>query len=232
VSERVLVVNADDFGRSDGVNAGVVDTHERGIVTSTSLMVRWPAARQAAAYARRTPALAVGLHVDLGEWRYDGDEWTPRYEVVDGDSEAEVRAEVVRQLEQYQQLCGHPPTHLDSHQHVHREAPLRDVLLATAARLGVPLRHFTPGITYEGAFYGEDNRGAANAGAVTPEALVGLIEGLRPGVTELCCHPASADDHETDYAAPRLAEHAALCDPRVREAIARGGVTLRSFGQL
>ena len=73
MSERVLVVNADDFGRSPGVNAGIADTHERGIVTSTSLMVRWPAAEQAAAYARQTPTLAVGLHADLGEWaRRDG----------------------------------------------------------------------------------------------------------------------------------------------------------------
>jgi predicted glycoside hydrolase/deacetylase ChbG (UPF0249 family) len=47
---RLLVVNADDFGRSRGVNAGVIAAHERGIVTSASLMVRWPAARGAADY--------------------------------------------------------------------------------------------------------------------------------------------------------------------------------------
>ena len=49
--ERLLIVNADDFGLSPGVNAGVIEAHERGIVTSASLMVRWPRREQAAAYA-------------------------------------------------------------------------------------------------------------------------------------------------------------------------------------
>ena len=41
---RAVIVNADDFGQSAGINRGIVEAHERGIVTSASLMVRWPAA--------------------------------------------------------------------------------------------------------------------------------------------------------------------------------------------
>ena len=62
---RYLIVNADDFGQSTGINKGVIQAHEEGIVTSASLMVRWPAAPEAAAYARNRPGLSVGLHVDL-----------------------------------------------------------------------------------------------------------------------------------------------------------------------
>ena len=65
---RFLIVNADDFGQSAGVNRGVAMAHEQGIVTSASLMVRWPAATGAAAFGRAHPGLSVGLHVDLGEW--------------------------------------------------------------------------------------------------------------------------------------------------------------------
>src|SRR3712207_8784245 len=54
-----------DFGLTDGVNRGIIEAHERGIVTSASLMVRYPAAKDAADYARSNPALSVGLHVDL-----------------------------------------------------------------------------------------------------------------------------------------------------------------------
>ena len=61
--QRSVIVNADDFGFSPGVSRGIVAAHERGIVTSASLMVRWPAA----AYGRAHPALSVGLHVDLGQ---------------------------------------------------------------------------------------------------------------------------------------------------------------------
>src|SRR5438046_7924170 len=74
-SDRILIVNADDFGHSAEVNAGVIRAHEHGIVTSTSLMVRRPAVEEAAEYARSRPQLAVGLHVDLGEWQFVADDW-------------------------------------------------------------------------------------------------------------------------------------------------------------
>jgi len=40
---RFLIVNADDFGQSPGINRGIIKAHADGIVTSVSLMVRWPA---------------------------------------------------------------------------------------------------------------------------------------------------------------------------------------------
>jgi predicted glycoside hydrolase/deacetylase ChbG (UPF0249 family) len=79
---RGLIVNADDFGQSAGVNRGVIAAHERGVVTSASLMVRWPAAEEAASYARQRPGMSLGLHVDLGEWTFREGSWTPLYEVV------------------------------------------------------------------------------------------------------------------------------------------------------
>ena len=79
---RRLVVNADDLGLTAGVNDGIVEAHVRGIVTSASLMVLWPAAAGAAAYAREKPDLALGLHLDLGEWVYREGTWLPAYEVV------------------------------------------------------------------------------------------------------------------------------------------------------
>ena len=76
--ERTLVVNADDFGRSAAINRGVMRAHERGIVTSATLMVRWPAAAPAAELARASE-LSVGLHLDLGEWEYRDGEWRAVY---------------------------------------------------------------------------------------------------------------------------------------------------------
>jgi chitin disaccharide deacetylase len=231
VSDRLLIVNADDFGRSPGVNRGVARAHRDGILTSASLMVRWPDAEQACAYARGS-SLSIGLHLDLGEWEYRDGEWRARYEVTPSSTTDAVRAEIGRQLEQFEQLMGRAPTHLDSHQHVHREEPTRTALLHVAQRLGVPLRGFTPGIAYSGAFYGQDARGRPVPGAITVEGLIAEIEGLTPGVTELGCHPASDADHDSAYGAERVQELATLCDPRVREAITCSGVGLRSFAQL
>jgi chitin disaccharide deacetylase len=231
VSERVLIVNADDFGRSPGVNQGVIRCHEEGIVTSAGLMVRWPAAEEAAAYARGAK-LSVGLHLDLGEWVYRGGGWHARYAVTDNADVALVREEITRQLKRFEWLMGRPPTHLDSHQHVHRSQPVQDALLALGGRLGVAVRSLTPGITYSGEFFGHDGKRASVPEAITAEALIEIIERLSPGITELACHPADPMDHESTYFREREREVAALCDPRVREAIDRCGVVLRSFADL
>jgi predicted glycoside hydrolase/deacetylase ChbG (UPF0249 family) len=231
VSHRELIVNADDFGRSPGVNSGILRAHEEGIVTSATLMVRWSAAEEAAERTRGS-RLGVGLHFDLGEWTYEAGEWRPLYEVVDAEDPRAVEGELARQLERFESLLGRPPTHIDSHQHVHRDEPARTAVLAAAERLGVAVRELTPGIAYDGSFYGQDGRGVPLPEAITPEALVRLIEGLPGGVTEICCHPASADDHETMYRAERLLELEALCDPRVAAAVDDAGISLRTFANV
>ena len=55
-AKRYLIVNADDFGQSPGINRGVVEAHDRGIVTSASRAVRWPIPAEAAAIHRRSVA--------------------------------------------------------------------------------------------------------------------------------------------------------------------------------
>jgi hypothetical protein len=59
-------------------------------------MVLWPAAAGAAAYARERPDLALGLHLDLGEWVYREGEWLPAYEVVPADDPQAVTEEAAR----------------------------------------------------------------------------------------------------------------------------------------
>ncbi|MEK6250824.1 MAG: ChbG/HpnK family deacetylase [Actinomycetota bacterium] len=228
MSERILIVNADDFGRSPGVNRGVIRCHEEGIVTSASLMVRWPHAEEAAAYARRS-SLGVGLHLDLGDWAYRDGRWRAYYEVLQEESAEAVALELTSQLEGFERMVGRPPDHLDSHQHVHRDEPVRAELLALGERLGVPVREASPGITYSGVFYGQDAKGIPVPEAITVEALVAAIESLPPGITELACHPAATSDHDSTYGEERIKEAEVLCDPRVCAAIDRCGIVLESF---
>ena len=223
-----LIVNADDFGRSDAVNRGVVTAHRHGIVTSTSLMVRWPAAADAVAAARECPGLSLGLHLDLGEWTFRDGEWRPAYELVDTRDSDAVAAEIARQLEAFRSLLGTDPTHLDSHQHVHRDEPVRSILLAHGERLGVPVRDHGPA-RYCGAFYGQGRCGKPLPEAIAPAALARLIDELPNGVTELCCHPATAPAPPGDYAAERLVELEALCAPEVAAAVDAAGITLSSY---
>src|SRR5438552_1298467 len=104
-AQRYLIVNADDFGLSVGVNRGIIRAHEEGIVTSASLMVRWPAAAEAAAYARTAARLGVGLHVDLAEWVYQAQEWVLRYQVVPADEEQLDSVYRLERAHELQVLC-------------------------------------------------------------------------------------------------------------------------------
>jgi|SRR5215218_981348 len=227
---RTLIVNADDFGLSDGVNAGIVAAHERGIVTSTTLMVRREAAPAAAAYASEHPELAVGLHLDLGHWEYEDGEWVTVYESCSLEDPDDIAREVRAQLDAFAELLGRPPTHVDSHQHVHMNEPAASAVCALVEPLGVPLR--ANGIRYSGDFYGQTGKGEPVPEAITAERLVELIAALPAGVTEMGCHPGIGVDGESSYATEREREVAVLCDPRVREAIAAEGIALRSFADL
>jgi predicted glycoside hydrolase/deacetylase ChbG (UPF0249 family) len=229
VSARRLIVNADDFGIGEGVDRGIAHAHERGIVTSASLMVRAPHAQIAAAYTRAHPRLSVGLHLDLGEWHYAGEAWIAAYEVVPADDPAALGAEVAAQIERFVTLTGRAPTHLDSHQHVHREEPVRTIVLEHARALGVPVRHFTPGIRYEGGFYGQAGRGDPWPEGIAPAALCELLRGLPPGVTELGCHPGLHDASGSSYAGERTIEVRTLCHPAVRATIEQEDIELCSF---
>jgi chitin disaccharide deacetylase len=229
---RVLIVNADDFGLSSGVNRGIVRAHDEGIVTSTSAMVRQDAIEEAAELARARPTLSVGLHIDLSEWVYRDGEWVPLYEVVVGEDRAAVEAEVAAQVASFLSLFGRQPTHLDSHQHRHLEDPVRSVVVDVGRRLGVPVRQCTPGIEYRGDFYGQSGRGDPFPEAISVDALLRLLSSLPEGVTELGCHPAAEAVEGSSYSSERPLELESLCDSRVRAAVKSEDIALISFATL
>ena len=229
VAGRHLIVNADDFGQSPGVNRGIIEAHQRGIVTSASLMVRWPYAAEAAAYGRAHPDFSLGLHFDFGEWCQRDETWTALYEVVPLDDAVAVSAEASRQLARFRALAGKDPTHLDSHQHDHRSEPVRSVLIEIAGTLGVSLRHCSPEISYCGNFYGQMADGSPHPNAISVDGLIETLAALPPGVTELGCHPGWGNDLDSMYVRERATEVEVLCDDRVRTAIVRAGIELRSF---
>jgi len=222
---RSAIVNADDFGHSDAVNAGVVEAHQRGVVTSASLMVLRAGAAEAASYGRAHPELSVGLHVDLGEWIYVDEEWTAIYEV---DAPAICDA-IERQLEAFRDLVGQDPTHVDSHQHVHLREPARSDVATLGRDLGVPVRHLDARTRYCGDFYGQTETGDSSPSGITVGALVGVIRSLPAGTTEICCHPGKGEIRSSSYAAERERELEALCHPDVRSALVDAGVNLVSF---
>lgn len=201
---RFLIVNADDLGLSAAVNEGIFAAHERGIVTSASLMVDRPAAAAAADELAEHPDLAVGLHLEPDDCR--------------------------AQVERFRKLIGRDPTHLDSHKHVHEAEPVRAVAEAIAAELGVPLRNRA--VRYEGRFFARGAGGEPWPEAISPEHLIELIETLLSGWTEIGCHPAAGPVPTSSYDAERQVELRTLCDPRVKNLLNVSDVQLCSFAQV
>lgn len=217
---------------SPGVSRGILAAHAKGIVTSTSLMVRPRHAAEAVELSRAYPALGLGLHVDFCEWEYTDWEWRLAYEVVPLQDESEVADEIQRQYERFRELVGREPTHFDSHQHFHLRDSVRPHLMELAKRINVPIRQCTPGLRYIGRFYGQSAVGAPVPGAITVDALVAVLSDLPIGVSELACHPGDASDLNTRYQSERTLEQQALCDPDVRAAVERENITLCSFADV
>lgn len=234
-TERFLIVNADDFGHSEAINRGIIVAHEQGIVTSASMMVRWPFARAAAAYARTHPSFSLGLHLDLGEWVYRGGEWVAEYMVVAMEHidhvvhEGAVVREMYRQLEQFRDLVGCNPTHLDSHQHVHCRDPVYTIAATIAHDLDIPLRHYSPHIHYCGDFYGQTGQGVPLPDAISVERLQDILARLPLGITELGCHPGMGNGIASVYNIEREQELQVLCHPDIRASIDQEKVGLCSF---
>jgi chitin disaccharide deacetylase len=202
---RRLIVNADDLGFTPGVNRGIVEAHERGIVTSASLMVDRPAAAEGAEIARRLPSLAVGLHAAL-----------------DGVEAERCEQELARQLARFGELVGARPTHLDSHHHVHREPGFAETFAAFAEREGLRARDHA--VRHEPRFYGE--------AAIGVDRLLEILETLPSGDSELGCHPGYADGLTSRYTVEREQELRTLTDARVRGRLDELGIELIDWREL
>ncbi len=153
---RSLVVNADDLGLTVGVNDGIFDAHDHGILTSASLFASAPATSDAIGRARSRPSLGLGVHLAL----VDGLPTLPPRRIptlVEDDgrlrrswkpfivaclsgrvSLAEVELELTAQIERLRS-AGITLTHLDAHKHVHAYPPVFAIVARLAARFGIPV---------------------------------------------------------------------------------------------
>jgi chitin disaccharide deacetylase len=154
-TDRALIVNADDFGLTAGVNAGIIGAHRRGLVRAASLLVTTPGFADAVALARTHPALDLGLHLaltgvrpvlspptigslvtragnfpTLGRWLARTAARRLRAEQV----RAELRAQIERGL-----ATGLRFTHLDGHHHVHFFPPVAGIVASLAREYRVPI---------------------------------------------------------------------------------------------
>ncbi len=219
---KYLIVNADDFGASRGINRGVLEAHRCGILTSASLLVNGAASQEAAAVSRSVPELSVGLHADVREELGEPS----------GDLSRRLPEALRHQLKRFQELMGRRPTHLDSHHNVHRDPRALPCFLDLAAERGLPLREHSP-VRYFSKFYGQWG-GETHFEQISVKALRRMLETeIEDGITELSCHPGYAEpDYPGSYCVEREAELRTLCDPVIRDVLAARSIQLISYHDL
>jgi predicted glycoside hydrolase/deacetylase ChbG (UPF0249 family) len=238
-----LIINADDFGLTDGVCRGIVEAMERGLVSATSAMVCMPGAAERIAHWALKIKGRAGLHLQLtgncqpclpakeipslvtSEGRF------PRHphnvKADPGEVKKEWRAQAARL-----RAAGVEPNHLDSHHHIHRIPEYFPVYAELAAELGIParnakratasfldargVRHPTACIT---TWYGDNT---------DLEGLIACLEAayLKYGenqLLELMCHPGYVDDELTAIStcnSQRGRELGVLTSPEAAEVLA------------
>jgi len=256
-----LIVTADDFGLTDGVNRAVVRAHQEGVVTSASLMVNSPAFESAVELARQNPNLDIGLHLNLTN---------KPFALVLRPHQLDLEREVRTQIEKAVGT-GLDITHLDGHKHVHVIPAVLKVIRAVAPEYGIhairTMNTRSAGIMsllrrnpeargpiiqqlifargarlawrfcLPNAMAGPDRfYGIAETGFLDLEAFRNIIQDLAVGVHEVMCHPGYLDadlrHQPTRLLTQRERELEMLTSQEIRDLIRSSGIELISYKNL
>lgn len=156
---RCLIVNADDFGLTEGVSRGILQAHRDGLVTSTTFMTNFPWAPQMAPLLADAPDLGVGIHLNLTTGRpllpakavptlvtREGAFSKALTHLVARVDPAEVEQEWAAQIERGIELLGRLPTHLDTHRYLQGYPAFGAVMIRLAQTYTIPaVRNLYPG---------------------------------------------------------------------------------------
>jgi predicted glycoside hydrolase/deacetylase ChbG (UPF0249 family) len=255
---KQLIINADDFGFTRDVNAGIIHAHRHGVLTSTTLMANGDAFEDAVRLAHETPELDVGCHLVLVQGRslLTGEDYPEKLtevysRLLTGKLEpyGELRPQVERIL-----AAGIRPSHLDSHKHTHVVPVVFRAVVRLAHEFGIPYVRLPldatvrfsawPCAAGKRAYRAMARKynvrmtdhflGFRLTGSLTEESFAATIEHLPEGSTEFMCHPGFLGP-ELQRAATRLKESRvreleALTSPRIRQLLAAKSIRLGPFG--
>ncbi|AWB46642.1 chitin disaccharide deacetylase [Paenibacillus sp. CAA11] len=246
-----LIINADDFGLSPGVNRGIIEAYQAEGISSTTLMVNMPGFADAVRLAGLHPELGVGLHVNLTYGRPISDpRLVPSLVQADGQflPASEIYYRELRDIEtelsaQWERFIatGLRPTHLDAHHHLHQIFPnVYEAMARLAVKEGIPMRRLQKPQVRSG--------NAALLPLTTKQVLLDTYEGdnglqkllyylrnLQHGSTEIMCHPGYVDEPLrviSTLTKEREAELAVFRNPAISRAIRALGIRLIHYGML
>jgi len=242
-----IIFNADDYGYSKGVNLGIIEAYENGLVRSATMMANMPGFEHAVLLLKASPGLKIGVHLVLtsgpslgGPYKTITDDegnFLPQVQIAEKArkgliDQAEVEKEYILQIEKIL-AAGITPTHFDGHHHSHCLPGILDVFLKLAKKYEVAVRLLDRSVladeyaniktaAFNGTFYGD---------SVTLEHLFCILENCNED-TEIMCHPAYLDNFaytDSSYNIVRMKELELLTSQEAKILIKRFGHVLCSF---
>jgi len=246
---KQLIINADDFNLTAGVSRGILHAIEKGIVTSTTVLVnrrKLPAIGQLA----RKRRVSVGLHFNCTNGALVApvaavpalttrtQRGTDAKKMWVSIPRQEIEKELCAQLERFKRWFSRLPSHIDSHHHIHSNERVYSVLRRVAQRLQLPIRkrnldranRSASVLTTTHALYRFDVSSSWRT-----ETLVDAIKHLRKGVTELIVHPGYCDQAlqaTSSFATAREEELRALLSTEFRDELRAQHIALVNYKQL
>ncbi|RDW21338.1 chitin disaccharide deacetylase [Oceanobacillus arenosus] len=240
-----LIINADDFGYSKGVNLGIIETYKNGIVTSATMMTNMPGADDAAKLAKENPELGVGVHLvldcgfpindNVGSLIDAEGKFYKSDKVLSFAGSNDIEKEFTSQIEKFLSY-DLTPTHLDSHHHIHSQEKVFPIVEKLANKYNLPIRnlrnnikksHFNIVEYFEESFYGDD---------LTIDSIIKILDKLNQfDTTEIMAHPAYIDEPVltgSSYNLQRARELSILTDKRIQHEILNRGIELVSYREL
>lgn len=279
---RRLIITADDFGLSSGVNRAVERGWRDGLLTCASLMPGEAGFKEAVKIARRNPGLQVGLHLTLVQGRAVlPPEQIPALVNAQGNFsdnpvaagfryfmdrglycqlKREIEAQIVRVVD-----AGIALAHIDGHLNMHLHPTVFRILRELMPRYGIcsfrlSRERLSENLRFDGerrfgktveAFifgrltdqarpeldrlgigYAAEVKGLLNSGRMTEEYILGSLDGLRDGLTEIYLHPGMLPDAEITRRMPDYRhqdELAAITSPKVRERLQELGIQVQNY---
>lgn len=241
---KKLIVNADDFGMTEGVTIGILHSHADGLVTSTTCMMNMPFAKFALDQAKKYPKLGVGIHFVLTAGRplvdgaksftdKDGN-FIHQREYAKGKTPTdpvELYNEWKAQMELYIECAGHKPTHIDSHHHVHLLPEHIDVAIKLAKEYDVPMRQRNE--VYSDYTYVRCADRMYDD-LITAEFMQSELDTDEECI-EYMCHPSYVDQRlyeMTSYGLPRMKEMVLLRSDVMKNFIKDNNIELINYSNL
>lgn len=258
---KSVIINADDFGYSPAVNAGIIKAYEDGILTSTTLMANMPGCDHAITLCKSHPGLGVGAHLTL----------TCGYSLTQGKTISQqgrfynlknyqLNRSKMDDEEIYEEWCtqidyllAHDVklTHLDSHHHLHAFKENYEITLRIAQKYGLPFRNVNLlednfQLPYQKNVKGlldlcnyPHIRDISHSFKSDQNACLNEIEAvlkkIGEGVTELMVHPAYVDEtlyFQSSFNIARIKEVSLLCDEDVAQLFNKYQIQMCHYGTI